>query len=207
MSNRRVQWLVSALLCSAALAGPVHADQVDEVRSLKNTTIALVNLLVQHGVLTREKADELIRQAEQAGTDSAKNSTPPAVPATPVAPGVVRVPYIPESVKQQIREEVKKDVLAQAKQERWGEPGALPGWLDRFTFSGDIRVRGQHDRFPTDNTPNAIPQQLQIPEFGGYTINNTSEPRNRLRLRVRFGTDINVADTVNAAFRLTSVPR
>jgi hypothetical protein len=233
MSIRRVQWLVSALVCAATVSGPALADQLDEVRNLKNTTIALVNALVQQGVLTREKADELIRQAEQVGNESVKSSAPvtstlgaaqaqtavpgtappappisaptPAAPATAaVAPGVVRVPYVPETVKQQIREEVKQEVLAQARQERWGDPGALPRWLDKFTFSGDVRVRGQADRFPTDNTPNATPQQLQIPEFGGYNINNTSDPRNRLRLRVRFGTDVNVNDQVNVGIRLTS---
>jgi hypothetical protein len=214
MTTRRLQWLVRALVCSAALSGPAFADSLDEIRSLKDTTIALVNALVQQGVLTREKADELIRQAEQAGK-TPNSSAPGAVATTPapgapttqpaaVAPGVVRVPYVPETVKQQIREEVKQDVLAQAKEERWGEPGALPRWLDRIAFSGDIRVRGQADRFPNDSPPNATPQQLQLPEFGGYNINNTSDARNRLRLRARFGADVKVNDKVDAAIRLTT---
>ncbi len=86
------------------------------------------------------------------------------------------MPYVPEAVKQQIRDEVKADVLAQAKQERWGEPGALPGWVDRFTFSGDIRLRGQADRFPSDNQPNALPLLFQTPDAGAYNINNTAGP-------------------------------
>lgn len=117
---------------------------------------------------------------------------------------MIRVPYVPETVKQQIRDEVKQEVLSQARQERWGEPGALPRWLDRFSFNGDIRFRGQGDRFPKDSQPNALPQQFQLPAFGGFNINNTSDARNRLRLRVRFGTDIQVADTVTAGIRLTS---
>ena len=248
MTKRRIQWLVSLLLCSAAAAAPAGADELDEVRSLRDTTIALVNMLVEQGVLTRAKADELIRKAQEAGkkppagavagaggtpstpagaapgvgavagapagpgsapgagavAGAPKPPAPPLAPPPPLEPGTVRVPYVPESVKQQIREEVKQDVLAQAKQERWGEPDALPRWLDRISFNGDIRVRGQADRFPTDNIPNALPQQLQIPEFGGYTINNTSDARNRLRLRVRFGMDAKVNDSVTAAVRLTT---
>jgi hypothetical protein len=222
------------------------ADDLDEVRKLRDTTIALVNALVDQGVLSREKADELIRKAEEAGKKPAGAPAVAAVPApggvaapgnppaagapgspavagTPGAPGaatppaaggtipgkpgeppVIRVPYVPEAVKQQIRDEVKADVLAQAKQERWGEPGALPQWVDRFTFSGDIRLRGQADRFPTDNQPNALPQLFQLPDFGAYNINNTQDPRNRLRLRVRFGTDVHIADSVDAGFRLTT---
>jgi hypothetical protein len=144
-----------------------------------------------------------------AGTPGAPGAaTPPAaggtIPGKPGEPPVIRVPYVPEAVKQQIRDEVKADVLAQAKQERWGEPGALPQWVDRFTFSGDIRLRGQADRFPTDNQPNALPQLFQLPDFGAYNINNTQDPRNRLRLRVRFGTDVHIADSVDAGFRLTT---
>ena len=240
MKNRWCQWVVCALMATAAGA-PALADEADELRSLRDTTIALVNLLVQQGVLTREKADELIRKAQQAGQQRAApagtvagavagavaggpqgGGAPaaagaaagsPTTPGTPpgtaaqggtAAPPVVRVPYVPESVKQQIRDEVKQDVLAQAKQERWGEPGALPNWLGRISFSGDIRLRGQADRFPTDNVPNALPQQLQLPEFGAYNINNTSDPRNRLRLRVRFGAEARVSDTVTAGIRLTT---
>jgi len=246
MTKRRIQGLV-CLLLAAASASPAMADDLDEVRKLRDTTIALVNALVDQGVLSREKADELIRKAEEAGKKPAgapavaavpgsagatasggsaaaatAPGTPPVagapgstgaaapaasgatVPGKPGEPPVIRVPYVPEAVKQQIRDEVKADVLAQAKQERWGEPGALPQWVDRFTFSGDIRLRGQGDRFPTDNQSNALPQLFQLPDFGAYNINNTQDPRNRLRLRVRFGTDVHIADSVDAGFRLTT---
>jgi len=258
MTKRRIQGLVCLLLAAASVT-PAMADDLDEVRKLRDTTIALVNALVDQGVLSRAKADELIRKAEEAGNKpsggpavvGAAGSPAPSgagapgtsaatgvagspvggapaqrgvaapgspsvagtpgspaaggtIPGKPGEPPVIRVPYVPEAVKQQIRDEVKADVLAQAKQERWGEPGALPGWLDRFTFSGDIRLRGQADRFPTDNQPNALPQLFQLPDFGAYNINNTEDPRNRLRLRVRFGTDVRVAETVDAGFRLTT---
>ena len=67
MTKRRIQWLVSLLLSCAAAAAPAGADELDEVRSLRDTTIALVNMLVEQGVLTRAKADELIRKAQEAG--------------------------------------------------------------------------------------------------------------------------------------------
>jgi hypothetical protein len=205
MNNRWLR-LLPLLVLPLAAATPAAADELAEVRSLRDTTIALVNLLVEQGVLSREKADELIRKAQEAGKASSGTvaGTPGSGAPSGSAPGVVRVPYVPELVKQQIREEVKQDVLAQARTERWGDPGVLPRWLDKFTFSGDIRFRGQADRFPSDNVPNALPQQLQLPDFGAYNINNTSDPRNRMRLRVRFGADVAVADTVTAGLRLTT---
>jgi hypothetical protein len=205
------------LMLAAIVATPAMADDTDDLRSLRDTTIALVRMLVQQGVLTQEKADELIRKAEAAGHQApaqANNSATPAaaapVPgqaapsAAPGQPPVVHVPYVPETVKQEIRDEVRQDVLAQAKQERWGEPGAYPDWLHRISFSGDVRFRFQADRYPTDNVPNASVLFFQSPFYGAYNINNDTEARNRLRLRARFGAEARVADTVTAALRLTT---
>ena len=60
---------------------------------------------------------------------------------------VTRVTYVPEAMKKEIRDQVKQEVLAQAKSERWGEPGALPDWLDRFNFESDIRLRYEQTSF------------------------------------------------------------
>ena len=227
------------LLLPVAACATATADELEDVRSLRDTTIALVKALVEQGVLTKEKADEIIRKAEQAGKSGPATAGAPAAAGTPpvagtapargtapaagaapatvapanpanapgsgaVEPGVIRVPYVPEVVKQQIRDEVKAEVLAQAKQERWGEPGAYPDWLHRISFAGDVRFRFQRDRFPNDNIPNAPPEVLQLPPNGAYNINNTADPRNRLRLRVRFGAEAQLGNTVTAALRLTT---
>jgi len=180
-------------------------DQAQQLRTLRDTTIALLNQLVQQGVLTREKADELIRQAEQAGQNPPADAPlAPGAPGAAVAPGVVRVPYVPETVKQEMREEIKQDVLAQAKEERWAEPGALPDWIRRITWYGDVRVRYQGERFPIDNVPNATPEQLSLPQFGAYVLTNTSDPVNILRFRARLGMEANIGDTVTTGVRLAS---
>jgi Putative porin len=208
--------LVMLLLSAAAMPG--HADEAEELRKLRDTTIALVNALVEQGVLTRQKADQLIAQAEQAGAKGATGGATAQTPAPgaaaaagtvapggaatpPVAPGVVRVPYIPESVKEEIGNEVKQDVLAQAKTERWGEPGAFPDWLNHFTWYGDFRFRAEADRFPTDSQPNAPVEVLQA---YGVNIDNSTEADNRLRVRARFGFDATVGDTVTVGMRLAT---
>src|SRR5271155_5151954 len=142
----RLPFSALGLLFSAA-ACPCFADEAEELRQLRDTTIALVNALVEQGVLTREKADAIIAQARQAGSKAAgaapatADPAPTVPPTPPLAPGTVRVPYVPESVKQEITAQVKQEVLAQAKTERWGEPGAFPDWLSRINWSGDLRVR------------------------------------------------------------------
>lgn len=204
-----------ALLVLMFSATTSFADEADELRKLRDTTINLVNALVEQGVLSREKADALIAQAQRSATNpppagTAANGAPPAAgPAAaapgaapaPIAPGVVRVPYVPESVKREITAEVKRDVVAQAKEQRWGEPGAFPDWIHNITLSGDIRVRGQADRFPRDNVPNASVAELQ---FFGVNIANSTEPNNRMRLRARFGLEAAVGDSVTVGMRLAT---
>ena len=117
-----------------------------------------VNALVEQGVLTRAKADEIIGQANKPGAKARSQAVARAQRRTVgrrrrVEPGMVHVPYVPESVKQEIREEVQRDVLAQAKTERWGEPGAFPDWLNSFTWHGDMRLRCETDQFPPDTRP------------------------------------------------------
>lgn len=210
----RTGWRCAVLGLAMVASSPGRADQVDDLRALRDSTISLVNALVEQGVLTRAKADEIIAKAMQAGSAPAPGATaaatapkPPAAiaaappAAAPPAPGVVRVPYVPEAVKDEIRDEVKEDVLAQAKTERWGQPNAYPEWLNHFNWYGDIRLRGQADRYPTDNTPNA-----PVPVLNEYGVNvtNSTEADNLLRVRARLGFDATVGDTVTVGMRLAT---
>ena len=204
--NTRWLSLFAASLLPLVCAAPAAADEMEELRSLRATTMNLVNALVEQGVLSREKADALIRQAQQSGSASAPAAAAPQVAAASgaaVAPGVVRVPYVPEAVRAQIRDEVRADVLAQARTERWGDPGTLPDWLKHLSWGGDLRLRGEEDRFPEDNVPNVPVTVVQFPPFG-YNINNTTEQRNRLRIRARFGLEAHMGSSVTAGLRLTT---
>lgn len=211
-----------ALLVLAATAGvttlPARADELGELRNLRDTTVNLVNLLVEEGVLSREKADALILKAQASAAQGATPSTTQAGAAVagagaavaagadaalPAAAGanVVRVPYVPQVVKEEITAEVKQDVLTQARAERWGDPGALPEWLDRISFAGDVRLRNQLDLFPDDNIPNSVGAAYYLERYG---VENVTDTDNRLRLRARFGAQARVNQYVRAGFRLAT---
>lgn len=190
--------IAASILAFAAL--PVWAAEAAALEQLRATTLNLIRLLVEEGLLTKEKAELLIRQAEAAA------AAPPAAeegakPDAPAAPAVVRVPYVPEIVRDEIREQIKQEVLAQAKNERWGEPGAMPDWLGRIRFEGDLRLRYQADRFQPDNVP-ATFLQLQ-----GQLIDNTTEDRDRLRVRARLGASMRVNEWLDGGLRLTTGPQ
>ncbi|MFX6296425.1 putative porin, partial [Acinetobacter baumannii] len=85
---------------------------------------ALIDALVAQGLLTRDKAEAILKQAQATAQSAA--AAPAASPqADATAPKVLRIPYVPETVRQQMRDEIKAEVLAQAKGERWGQPDAL----------------------------------------------------------------------------------
>jgi Putative porin len=111
----------------------------------------------------------------------------------------VRVPYIPEVVMRQIKEEIRQEVLAQARGERWGDPGALPDWLNRISFDGDFRLRYQRDAFPAGNISPA-----EYNPLGLTLISNTTDTHNYWRIQAKLGMKAKVSDSTFAAFRLST---
>ncbi|WP_026145637.1 putative porin, partial [Pseudomonas asplenii] len=120
----------------------------------------------------------------------------PAAPAA--APGEVRVQYVPAIVRDQIRDQVKAEVMATAKQENWAQPNTFPDWVSRITFDGDLRVRDESRYFSGGNS-NTLVDYARINSGSPYDVNrnsntqfppllNTREDRENLfRLRARLG--------------------
>jgi hypothetical protein len=127
----------------------------------------------------------------------------------------LRVPYVPQAVRDQIRNEIKEDVLNRARVERWGVPNAAAEWTDRIRIDGDIRVRGQADRLddknpsPDDFLAASLGGQTRAADFaagtsGGLATANTQEDRKRLRLRARLGVQAKLTDMVSTGLRLST---
>lgn len=181
----------------AASLTSVHADEREELETLRQTTINLIESLVQSGVLPAEKAAQIVQQA-QAKAKAGTKAQAELADAKKSEPGVVRVQYVPEFVRKQIADEVREEVVAQAKSERWGDANAIPEWVDRFKLEGDLRLGYQMDTFADANAPGPF-FQVQ-----GQDINNTTEDRQRFRLRARLGINAKVTPDVSAAFRLAT---
>jgi len=213
MYKKKAPLLGVVLLLLAFAAASARADETQNLTELRQSLVNLVETLVQEGVLTREKADTILRKAlakPGTGTAPAAVGAPAAPEGAPLKPGEVRVPYVPEVVKEQIREQVRADVMVQAKQEHWGVPGALPEWLDRISWYGDVRLRWQKDSFAKSNAPDTYYNYQNI--NNKRTINlqpqdlflNTTEDRERLRLRVRLGMTAKVNDETTATARIAT---
>ncbi len=192
----------------------------------QNVTINLINRLVQKGVLSQGEAEELIRQAEDDATiaraqAAAVAETQAVVQAqaamTPAEPDSdeVRVTYIPETVKAQIRDQIRSEVMEQAKEEKWAAPNSFPEWTDRIKIYGDIRTRVDSINYPTGNAnsgffPNfnainsTLPYDESVTNPSLYPTLNTDQDRERMRLRVRLGFDIDFEDGFTGGIRLAT---
>ena len=207
-NSRHAQRALLGLLFTTLLAGqPAHADDRESLETLRETTLNMIEALVEQKVFSREQADSMLKAAQAKAAKTAAKEKSKA--------GPVRVQYVPETVKNEIREQLRQDVLAQAKAERWAEPNAVPAWLDRIKWEGDLRLRYQTDQYDPDNAKpiNYITAAASgTTRAAGFLSNtsatgptgNTSEDRERYRLRARLGMLARVSDDWSAGIRLST---
>ena len=219
---------IAALLVAAhALSASAFAAQSTEERNLnelRNTVVNLLQALVERGVVTKEQAEAMVSGAQQKAAEEAAA----AVAQDAAEAGAIRVPYVPEIVKEEIRRQVAaelapvvtKEVIEQAQSEQWGVPGAMPEWVRRVRWSGDVRVRGQSDLFAEGNGIFSTPDggTVFIPPIDPLTANdrggagragtaaffNVTEDRNRMRARFRLGLDAELGWGWSMGARLAS---
>lgn len=183
-----------------------------------------------HAQESTERRDSIMDHYDPAQESTAKPAVPvtgtaaateaPAKPAEESIPeGTVRVPYIPEPVKEQLkkeietemREKITEDIVRRARKERWGISDAWPEWVRSMTWTGDIRLRAQHDDYdPSNELPGSISylNYQRINDSGSDsaegTILNITEDRTRLRTRLRLGARANVTENWDIGFRLAT---
>ncbi|KAA3652895.1 MAG: hypothetical protein DWQ11_09900 [Proteobacteria bacterium] len=199
--------LVLSIAATSAAAGE---DEYKSLETLRETTLSLIDVLVESGVLTREKADALVVQAKTRATERIAAET---------QEGVVRVTYVPESVRNEIRDQLKQEVVAQAREEGWATPNAIPEWASRISFEGDIRLRYQSDSFASDNAAprdyvlaadqGSLSSATRAPDYSlvdsnGVPTGNTLNDQDRWRVRARLGLLARISGQVSAGLRLAT---
>jgi hypothetical protein len=203
--------MTSLALAIAPLTASVAADERQSLEELRNTVINLLQALVDQGVMTREKAAQLVKAAQdKAAADAAA--------VAKADEGAVRVPYVPQIVKdeiaKQVADQVKPDVVAdvvkEAKTEKWGVPGALPDWLTRTRVSGSLTLREEDVLFASNNVQNFYLNYYGINTAGGIAkaglnaFENVDVDRLRLRGRARLEVDSDITDSITAGMRLAT---
>ncbi|HUJ27000.1 MAG TPA: putative porin [Myxococcales bacterium] len=137
----------------------------------------------------------------------------PLLAAEPEPDTTKHVTYVPESVKAEIREQLKQEVLEQAKREGWAAPNTVPSWLSRLKPFGDVRVRFERDLFAKGNAASG-----DFPDFNAINTNkpfdvnfvdpsnerylNVDQDRTRPRLRAHAGMEAQLGNGFSAMVRV-----
>lgn len=211
MINRRA--LRALWACLALMFVPAMACRADDGRQsleeLRNTVVNLLQALVDQGVISKEKAQQMVKAAQD-------KAAAEAGAVAKADEGAVRVPYVPQIIQdkiaKQVAEEVKPavvaDVVKEAKTEKWGVPGALADWLTRTRIYGDLTLREEAITYNANNAPEfnyyAINNAGGISQAGENAFLDTDQNRIRFRGRARLGVESDLSDSITAGMRLVT---
>ena len=203
--------LAATTLAIVPVAASHAADERQSLDELRLTVINLLNVLVDQGVISREKAAQMVKAAQdKAATDAAALAK--------ADEGAIRVPYVPQIVKDEIAKQVAEsvrptvvaDVLNTAKTEQWGVPGALQDWLTRTRLSGDFTTREEGLFFDKSNLPDSVLNYYAINTAGGQqqagrnAFLQTTGDRIRTRVRAHLGVESALSDSITVGVRLST---
>ena len=212
---RRVAAAMLAFTLTPALAA--HAD--DERQSLdelRNTVVNLLQALVDQGVISKEKAQQMVKAAQDRAAADAATAVAQSGAAAKEDKGAVRVPYVPQIVQDQIAKQVAEqikpavvaDVVKEAHTEKWGVPGALADWLTRTRLYGDVTLREEGIFYSALNAPEynyfGINTAGGIAQAGANAFLDTEENRIRFRGRARLGVETIISDSLTAGLRIVT---
>lgn len=234
IASRALPWLLAGTLSANAWA---EGEEILQVK--KSTFVNLVDLLVQRGVINQDEGKGLVSTAEQDARDIAQDQALgeaiDSADGRKKSPGNVKhVGYVPEFVKKEIREQVRSElkdevisgVKADAKKEGWGVPGALPEWVKAINPTFDMRNRYANEFYGDDNqmfsgdpTENPYINWLSVNALGNSgeggldehfrrnpnetRINNQID-RQRVRQRFRLGFEAQMADGLKTGVRFAT---
>lgn len=191
----RKKLLVMAVAAACSGSAIAADDANARIEELHETTLNLIQLLVEQKVLTQEAADTMVKKARVQAADKTAQAKAAEAEASK---GVVRVTYVPEHVKREIQDQVKQEVVAQAKQERWGDVNAVPEWLDRLKWEGDFRLRYQDELYSGSNAPVVAFDSI------GQLVTDSTEDNAAGKVRLRLGLNANVTSKVDVGVRITT---
>ncbi|AJP71146.1 putative porin [Sphingomonas hengshuiensis] len=183
---------LTALVLTSAT--PASAQAVDDIG------FDLLQLLVDEGLISREKAQGLLERARASAELRQKREVAANQPAVDIA-------YVPQVVREEIKAEAKAEMLKEAREGGLLAPDALPAWVKAVKLSGDFRVRFQSERFDPDNFPffpdvAAINAAGGVADAAGFPLLNSTVNRKRAQFRGRFNVEATVSPNVAVGFGL-----
>ncbi len=191
---------VSLLMLCAAWAVPAVAAPDADIDAVRAATAKLISQLVDQGVLAKDKGSALLEDVAKPAPRAETRAA--AAGSGKTAAGAVRVQYIPEFVRNEMKAEIRQELADQAAREGWAGPGSVPAWVRNLEWEGDLRVRTQLDSFDSGNA-----RQISVLDTNrnrSVSDMNTTKDRERLRVRARIGLNAKIDENWSTGVRLTT---
>lgn len=193
------------------------SDDIGDAQSAMSPTEGGAAALTQGGVAKSPSITDASAARGESPSPAPSIEIKPAVePLKKPAPPRVRVPYLAAADKQRIVDEIRNEVIETAKRENWAVPGSLPAWVRKLHFYGDLLTRFEGDFYDKKNDSSQLnfqaintgsPVNVQPPAQGQpitLPFLNTTENRQLLRLRLRFGFNADIDENLVASVRLAT---
>ncbi len=204
---------------SPSLLGGPPEDNSPPPGFSESVTINLIRKLVEKNVISQKDAVEMIQQAEDEAAMARAQAKAAKKKDAAEEDDAMRVNYVPEAVRNQMREEIKQQVIA----DLYGSDPAgtgkgarsVPGLEaeDDEGLFGDVRIRYEFINMDEDgNSPGGFPNFNAINTGAPFDTSgiffspqyNVDQDRERSRLRFRLGADYELADDWKAGFRIAT---
>ena len=194
------------------------ADEGPPAGLTESVVFNLIKIMVEKNLLTQAEAQQMILQAE-AEAEGARSQAKAAMKKSALEEDeALRIPYVPEAVRNQMRDEIKAQVLAEM---RGSAPGGSGKGLsfpdikaeDDEGLFGDVRIRYEMIGFDDFNDssgsfPNFHAINTGAPfDTAGNVFSpqyNVDQDRDRYRLRFRIGAEYELEDGWKAGFRIAT---
>ena len=197
------------LLLAGLMAGPqiAQAQEREDLEKLRATVLSLINTLVKNGVMSRNQADAMMREAQRAADTQLAAAPPPDI--GPDGKKIVRVPYVPEAVRTQMRDQITAEVLASTRGTGSTASAGLTDAGSRLQIFGDVRLRAEAIRQGSDNSPASDysfgqPDLTRAADLWADPYADTQEDIERSRIRARLGFLFAVNDQITAGLTLST---
>lgn len=210
---------------------PPVEEEDDEPSMAESLAVNLVKRMVERGMMSPEDAKDLFRVAEadvaaaKAKRRERKVAAQEIALATgapmPGAPGAgagtdatgekIRVTYVPEFVKKELRDQIKDELVLETKKGGILSPTLLPEWVSAWKPFVDFRMRYEYDSFPSGNdVSGAFPNFNVINTGQPYDTSskqfapqlNSNQNRERIRMRLRLGTEVDLGENFTLGVRV-----
>ncbi|MCU0588423.1 MAG: putative porin [Syntrophobacteraceae bacterium] len=159
---------------------------------------AVIELLTQKGVISPEEADQFLARHGRAPSGEVGVALVPASREEEVVREISR--KVAREVRQDVQERVKAEIQEEkAKDARLASSSS--DWAQRVRFGGDIRLRYQGEFYDKDNAA-----FLKVGKNGTVSgdLLNTTQDRNRFRIRARLSASARIHETLSANMRIST---